>query len=162
MIGAKERIGVLEMSLSTIQSQVSFMEEMMDINPPVTDLSSEGDSMDLEYADVDDGGVMMVEDSEDKRENMPPPPPPILKTTTPHPAPVLQELILIEEPAPEYPGVNVKGEDDLWHIPPVMCCQIHTLDEFTTHRVDPLLEYVDTGGRGDLTWQAHCEFVESF
>ena len=28
--------------------------------------------------------------------------------------------------------------------------------------LNTLVENGDTGGRGGLTWQAHCEFVESF
>jgi hypothetical protein len=88
MIGVKERIGVLEMLLSMIWSQVSTLEEAMEIDPPLTDLTSEEDSTDLEYQDVDDGNVMLVEDSEDQRENMPPLPS-IIQTTTHHLAPIL-------------------------------------------------------------------------
>jgi hypothetical protein len=112
MVGTKERVGVLEMLLSMIRSRVSVLEEAMEIDPPVTDLSGE-DSTDSEYADMDDGGVMMVEDSEDERENMAPPPPPIICAATPHLAPVLWELILINDPAPLYPGVELEGEDDM-------------------------------------------------
>ena len=64
-----------------IRSRVSVLEEAMEIDPPVTDLSGDDDSMDSEYADVDDGGAMLVD---------------------------------------------------------------------------------DTGGRGGVTWQAHCGFVQSF
>jgi predicted RNase H-like nuclease (RuvC/YqgF family) len=71
MIGTKERVGTLEMSLAMIRSRVSIIEDAMEIDPPVTDLSEE-DSTDSEYADVDDGGAMLVEDSEDERENMAP------------------------------------------------------------------------------------------
>jgi hypothetical protein len=142
MIGTKERVGVLEMSSLMIRSRVLVLEEAMEINPPVTDLSGD-DSTDSEYTDVDDGGVMMVEDSEDERENMGPPPPPAIRTATPHPAPVLRELIPIEEPAPLYPGVEVEGEDDAWYIPPIMRRWIHAIDEFSVHRVDPLPEYVE-------------------
>jgi hypothetical protein len=86
---------------------------------------------------------MMVEDSEDERENMPPPPP-IIQTTTPHPAPVLQELIPIEDPAPVVLAVEVEeGEDDAWYIPPVMCCQIHTLDKYSSAVVDLVPDYVE-------------------
>jgi hypothetical protein len=35
-------------------------EGVMEVDPPVTDLSGEDDSTDLEYADMDDGGVMLV------------------------------------------------------------------------------------------------------
>jgi hypothetical protein len=77
MIGMKERVGVLEMSLMMIRLRVSIIEDAMEIDPPMTDLS-EGDSTDSEYADVDDGGAMLVEDSEDERENMAAPPPPII------------------------------------------------------------------------------------
>jgi hypothetical protein len=142
MVGMKERVGVLEMSPAMIRSRVSIIEDVMEIDPPMTDLSEE-DSTDSEYADVDDGGVMLVEDSEEERENMAPPPPPVIRVATPHPAPVLQELIPIEDPAPLYPGVELEGEDDAWYIPPVMHRRIHAIDEFSVHRVDPLLEYVE-------------------
>jgi hypothetical protein len=105
MIGVKERIGVLEMLLSMIWSQVSTLEEAMEIDPPLTDLTSKEDSTDLEYQDVDNRNVMLVGDSEDQRENMPPPPS-IIQTTTPHLAPILQELIPIEEPAPVAPACH--------------------------------------------------------
>jgi hypothetical protein len=142
MIGTKERVGVLEMLSSMIRSRVSTLEEVMEINPPVTDLSGD-DSTNSEYADVDDGGAMMVEDSEDERENMAPPPP-IIHIATPHPAPVLQELIPIDDPAPLRSAVEVdEGEDDAWYIPPTMCRRIHTIDEFSIHQVDPLPEYVE-------------------
>jgi hypothetical protein len=59
-----ERIGVLEMSSSMIQSRVQVLEEAMEINPPLMDLMLE----DLEYQDVDDGGAMLVEDLEDERD----------------------------------------------------------------------------------------------
>jgi hypothetical protein len=101
------------------------------------------DSTDSEYADVDDGGAMMVEDSEDERENMAPPPPPIIRVATPHLAPVLRELIPIEDPAPLFPGVEVEGEDDAWYIPPTMRRRIHPINKFSVHRVDPLPEYVE-------------------
>jgi hypothetical protein len=158
MVGTKERVGVLEMSLAMIQSRVSVLEEAMEIDPPITDLSG-GESMDLEYADVDDGGAMMVEDLEDKRENMAPPPPPVIQIATPHPAPVLWELIPIDEPAPLHPGVKLKGEDDTWYIPPTMCHRIHAIDKFSVHRVDPLPEYVEEvrndplAGPPGNTWQ---------
>jgi hypothetical protein len=140
MVGMKERVGVLEMSSAMIRSRVSIIEDAMGIDPPVMDLSGD-DSTELEY--LDDGGAMLVEDSEDERENMAPPPPPIVRVATPHPAPVLWELIPIEDPAPLYPGVKLKGEDDAWYIPPVMRRRIHAIDEFSIHRVDPLLEYVE-------------------
>jgi hypothetical protein len=97
----------------------------------------------LEYADVDDGGAMLVEDSENERENMAPLPPPVIRVATPHPAPVLWELIPIEDPAPLYPGVELEGEDDTWYIPPTMCRRIHAIDKFSVHQVDPLPEYVE-------------------
>jgi hypothetical protein len=106
MVGMKERVGVLEMSSAMIWSRVTIIEDAMEIDPPVMDLS-EDDSTDSEYADVDDGGAMLVEDSEDERENMAPPPPPIVWVATPHPALVLRELIPIKDPAPLYPGVEV-------------------------------------------------------
>jgi hypothetical protein len=142
MVGTKERVGVLEMSSAMIRSRVAIIEDAMEIDPPMTDLL-ERESTDLEYADMDDGGAMLVEDSEDERENMAPPPPPVIRVATPHPAPVLRELILIEEPAPLYPGVNFEGEDDARYIPPTMCRWIHAIDEFSVHQVDPLPEYVE-------------------
>jgi hypothetical protein len=141
MIGTKERVGVLEISSVMIWLRVLIIEDAMEIDPPVTDLLEE-DSTDSEYADVDDGGAMLVEDSEEERENMAPPPP-VIRIATPHPAPVLRELIPIEEPAPLYPGVEVEGEDDMWYIPPTMRHWIHAIDEFSVHQVDPLPEYVE-------------------
>jgi hypothetical protein len=141
MIGTKERVGVLEISSVMIRLRVLIIEDAMEIDPPVTDLLEE-DSTDSEYADVDDGGAMLVEDSEEERENMAPPPP-VIRIATPHPAPVLRELIPIEEPAPLYPGVEVEGEDDMWYIPPTMRHWIHAIDEFSVHQVDPLPEYVE-------------------
>ena len=142
MVGTKERVGVLEMLLAMIQSRVTVIEDAMEIDPPVMDLSEE-DSTDLKYADVDDDGAMLVEDSEDERENMALPPPPIIRLATPHPAPVLRELILIEDPAPLHPGVDLEGEDDVWYMPPAVRHWIHAIDEFSVHRVDPLPEYVE-------------------
>jgi hypothetical protein len=132
MIGMKERVGVLEMSSSMLRSRVSVLEDAMEIDPPVTDLS-EGDSTDSEYADVDDGGAMMVEDSEEERENVAPPPPPTIWIATPHPAPVLQELIPIEDPHPTLPSAEAsfEGEDDVWYIPPTVRCRIHAINEFS-------------------------------
>jgi hypothetical protein len=46
MVGTKERVGVLEMSLAMIRARVSIIEDAMEIDPPVTDLSEE-DSTDL-------------------------------------------------------------------------------------------------------------------
>jgi hypothetical protein len=142
MVGTKERVGTLEMLSVMIRSRVTIIEDAMEIDPPVTDLSEE-DSTDSEYADVDDGGAMLVEDSEDERENIALPLPPVIRVATPHPAPVLRELIPIEDPAPLHPGVKVEGEDDAWYIPPTMRRRIHAIDEFSVHRVDPLLEYVE-------------------
>jgi hypothetical protein len=112
---AHEKIGGLEMSASLVRGRVSTLEDVMEAAPTPTDLTS-----DEEYADVDDGGAMMVEDSEDERENIPLPPM-VIRTATPHPAPVLQELIPIEDPAPT-PAIEVdaEGEDDAWYIPPIM------------------------------------------
>jgi hypothetical protein len=138
----KERVGVLEMLSAMIRSRVSIIEDAMEIDPPVMDLSEE-DSTNLEYADVDDSGAMLVEDSEEERENMALPPLPVIWVATPHPVPVLRELIPIEDPAPLHPGVDFEGEDDAWYIPPVMRRQIHAIDEFSVHRVDPLPEYVE-------------------
>ena len=146
LVGAKERVSVLEMSSAMIRSRVSVLEEVMEINPPVTDLSGD-DSTDSEYADVDDGGAMLVDDSEEERdqENVAPIPipPPTTHLDTPRPPTVLRELIPIEESAP-VPAVEVdEGEDDVWYIPPVMRCRIHALDEYSSSRVDPVPEYVE-------------------
>jgi hypothetical protein len=147
VVGAKDRIGVLEMSSSMICSRVSTLEEAMEIDPPVTDLSGK-DSTDSEYADVDDGGAMLVDDLKDERdqENIVPipVPPPVIRIDTPHPPTVLQELIPIEDPAPVVPAVEVEeGEDNVWYIPPIMRHWIHALDEFTTAAVEPVPEYVE-------------------
>ena len=143
MIGTKERVGVLEMSSVMIRLRVSVLEEVMEVDPPVTDLSGEDNLTDSEYTDVDDGGAVMVEDLEDERENMALPLPPVIRSSTPFPAPVLQELIPIKDPALLYPGVELEGEDDAWYIPPVMRHHIHAINKFSIHRVDPLLEYVE-------------------
>jgi hypothetical protein len=58
---AHEKIGSLEMLLALVRGRVSTLEDVMEAAPTLTDLTLE----DLEYADVNDGGVMMVEDSED-------------------------------------------------------------------------------------------------
>jgi hypothetical protein len=146
MVIGGERVSVLEMSSSMIRSRVSVLEEVMEINPPVTDLSGGDDSTDSEYADVDDGGAMLVDDSEDERdqENVVPIPipPPVIRLDTPRPLTVLRELIPIEAPAPE-PAVEInEGEDDAWYIPPIHCRRIHPLSEFTTAPVDPVPTYV--------------------
>ena len=146
LVGVKERVSVLEMSLSMIHSRVSVLEEAMEIDPPITDLSGDNDSTDSEYADVDDGGAMFVDDSEDERdqENIVPIliPPPVVCLDTPRPPTILRELIPIEAPAP-VPAVEVdEGEDDVWYIPPIHRRCIHPLSEFTTAPVDPVLEYV--------------------
>jgi hypothetical protein len=130
-----ERVSVLEMSSSMIRSRVSVLEEVMEIDPPVTDLSGDDDSTDSEYADVDDGGAMLVDDSEDERDQ---------ENVVPIPVPptVLRELIPIDAPAPE-PAVEVdEGEDDAWYIPPIHRRRIHPLSEFTTAPVDPVPTYV--------------------
>ena len=147
LVGAKERISVLEMSLSMIRSRVTVLEEAMEIDPPVTDLSGDDDSTDSEYADVDDRGAMLVDDSEEERdqENVVPIPipPPAVRLDTPRPPTVLRELIPIEDPAP-VPAMEVdEGEDDAWYIPPIMRHRIHALNEFTTAAVDPVPEYVE-------------------
>ena len=67
LVLAKGRVTVLEMSSAMIRSRVSVLEEAMEIDPPVTDLSEDDDSTDSEYADVDDGGAMLVDDSEEER-----------------------------------------------------------------------------------------------
>ena len=65
LVGAKERVSVLEMSSAMICSRVMVLEEAMETDPPITDLSGD-DSTDSEYADMDDGGAMLVEDLEDE------------------------------------------------------------------------------------------------
>jgi hypothetical protein len=71
---------VLEMPLVMIRTRVSAMEEIMKINPPLTDLE------DLDYQSVDDGGAMLVEDSKDERdqENIA-----SVHLDTPHPIPTV-------------------------------------------------------------------------
>jgi hypothetical protein len=139
---ANEKIGVLEMSLALIRSRVGLLEDVMESSLTSTNLMS-----DDEYADVDDGGAMMVEDSEDEWENVPPPPPVLPCQDTPHPAPVFRSLIPIEDLAPTpavgVVGVDAEGEDDVWYIPPIHCCWIHPLDEFTTAAVEPVPKYVE-------------------
>jgi hypothetical protein len=147
LVGSKERISILEMSSTMIRSRVSVLEEAMEIDPPVTDLSGDEESTDLEYADVDDGGAMLVDDSEEERdqENVVPIPipPPAVCLDTPRPPTILRELIPIEAPAP-IPAVEVdEGEDDAWYIPPIHRHRIHPLSEFTTAPVDPVPEYVE-------------------
>ena len=147
LVGAKERVSILEMSSTMIRLRVSVLEEAMEIDPPVTDLSGDDDSTDSEYADVDDGGAMLVDDSEEERdqENVVPIPipPPAVCLDTPRPPTILRELIPIEAPAP-IPDVEVdEGKDDTWYIPPIMCCRIHALSEFTTAAVDPVPEYIE-------------------
>ena len=147
LVGAKERVSVLEMSSMMIRSRVTVLEEAMEIDPPVMDLSGDDDSTDSEYADVDDGGAMLVDDSEEERDQenvvLIPIPPPATRLDTPRPPTVLRELIPIEEPAP-VPAVEVdEGEDNAWYIPPTMRRRIHALDEYSTSRVDPVPEYVE-------------------
>jgi hypothetical protein len=147
LASGKERVSVLEMSSSMIRSRVSVLEEAIEIDPPVTDLSGDDNSTDSEYADVDDGGAMLVDDSEDERdqENIVPilVPPPAVRLDTPRPPTVLRELIPIEAPAP-VPAVEVdEGEDDAWYIPPIHRLRIHPLSEFTTAPVDPVPTYVE-------------------
>ena len=146
LVGVKERVSVLEMLSMMIRLRVTVLEEAMEIDPPVTDLSGD-DSTDSEYADVDDGGAMMVEDLEDERDQenvvLIPIPPPATHLDTPRPPTILRELILIEAPAP-IPAVEVdEGEDDVWYIPPIMRRRIHALNKFTTAAVDPVPEYVE-------------------
>ena len=147
LVGVKERVSVLEMLSAMIRSRVNVLEEVMEIDPPVTDLSGDEDSTNSKYADVDDGGAMLVDDSEEERdqENIVPIPipPPVIRLDTPRPPTILQELIPIKAPAP-IPAVEIdEGEDDAWYIPPIHHCRIHPLSEFTTAPVDPVLEYVE-------------------
>jgi hypothetical protein len=147
LASGKERISVLEMSSAMIRSRVSVLEEVMEIDPSVTDLSGDDDLTDSEYADVDDGGVMLVDDLEEERdqENVVPIPipPPVIRLDTPRPPTILWELIPIEAPAP-VPTVEVdEGEDDTWYIPPIYRRRIHPLSEFTTAPVDPVPTYVE-------------------
>jgi hypothetical protein len=147
LASSKERVSVLEMSSLMIRSRVSVLEEAMEIDPPITDLSGDDDSTDSEYADVDDGGAMLVDDSEEERdqENIVPIPipPPAVRLDTPRPPTILRELIPIEAPAP-VPAVEVdEGEDNAWYIPPIHHRRIHPLSEFTAAPVDPVPEYVE-------------------
>jgi hypothetical protein len=147
LVGVKDRVGVLEMSSLMICSRVQVLEEAMEIDPPVTDLSGE-DSTNSEYVDVDDGGAMLVDDLEDERDQenvIPiPVPPPVIRIDTPRPPTFLQELIPIKEPAPVVLAVEVEeGEDDVWYIPPIMRRRIHALDKFTTAAVELVPEYVE-------------------
>ena len=145
LVVAKERVSILEMLLSMIRSRVLVLEEAMEIDPPVTDLSGDDDSTDSEYTDVDDGGAMLVDDTKEERdqENVVPIPipPPAIHLDTPRPPTILWELIPIEAPAP-IPAVEVEGEDDVWYIPPILCRRIYPLNEFTTAAVEPVPEYV--------------------
>ena len=104
LVGAKERVSVLEMSSTMIHSRVTVLEEAMEIDPPVTDLSGDDNSTDSEYPDMDDGGAMLVDDSEEERdqENVVPIPipPPAVRLDTLRPPTILWELIPIEAPAP--------------------------------------------------------------
>ena len=59
-----EWLGVLEMLLMMIQLRVQLLEEAIEINPLLMDLTSE----DFNYQDVNDGGAMLVEDPEDERD----------------------------------------------------------------------------------------------
>jgi hypothetical protein len=98
---------------------------------------------------------------EDKRENMPPPLP-VFRVATPHPAPVLQELILIEDPAPVAPAVEVidiEGEDDMWYIPQVKHCQIHTLNEYSLAVVDLVPDYMEDCKEDPLAGPHHEDLV---
>ena len=123
LVGAKERVSVLEMSSLMICLRVLVLEEVMEIDPPVMDLSGNNDSTDSEYADVDNGGAMLVDDSEGERdqENVVPIPipPPTVRLDTPHPPTILQELIPIKAPAPTLAVEVEEGEDDAWYIPPI-------------------------------------------
>ena len=130
LVGAKERVSVLEMSSTMIRSRVTVLEEAMEIDPPVTDLSGDDDSTDSEYADVDDGGAMLVDDSEEEREQENiapiPIPPPAVRLDTPRPPTILRELIPIEAPAPVLAVEVDEGEDDAWYIPPIMRRRYYT------------------------------------
>ena len=146
LVRVKGRVSVLKMLSAMICSRVTILEEAMEIDPPVTDLSGEDNSTNSEYADVNDRGAMLVDDLGEERdqENVVPIPipPPVIRLDTPHPPTVLWELIPIKDPAP-IPAVEVdEGEDDSWYIPPVMHCRIHALDKFTTAAVEPVPEYV--------------------
>ena len=102
LVGAKERVSVLEMSSLMIHLRVSVLEEAMEIDPPVTDLSGDDDSTDSEYADVDDGGAMLVDDLEEERdqENVVPilVPPPIICLDTPRPPTITGDKAPCTEP----------------------------------------------------------------
>jgi hypothetical protein len=116
------------MSLVLIHTQVLTLEDVMETAPSLMDLTSE----DLDYQDVDDRGAMMVEDSKDEQKNIPPPVLP--HQDTPHPAPVVVAVEVVD--------VDAEGEDDAWYIPPVFHCHIHPLDEYSTAHVDLLPGYM--------------------
>jgi hypothetical protein len=112
-IQSRNQLDVLEMLLSMIHLRVQVLEEVMEIDPLLTDLTLEED---LDYQDMDDGGAILVEDLEKEREqeNIPPL---VIRMDTPHLAPVFQSLIPIEVPAPVAPAVEVvdvdaEGEDN--------------------------------------------------
>ena len=126
LVGVKDRVSVLEMLSVMIHLRVTVLEEVMEIDPPVTDLSGDDDSTNSEYADVDDRGAMLVDDLEDERdqENVVPIPipPPAIHLDTPCLPTILWELIPIEAPAPT-PAIEVEeGEDDVWYpsYPPLL------------------------------------------
>jgi hypothetical protein len=147
LLQGKNQLGVLEMSSLMIHSRVQVLEEAMEIDPPVTNLS-EGE---LEYEDMDDGGVMLVEDSEDERdqENVAPILIPAPHFVTPFPSVAFQSLILIEDLAPWFatpvPSVedNAEGEDNAWYIPLIYHHQAHPLYEYSSAHVDPVPNYVE-------------------
>jgi hypothetical protein len=93
LVGAKERVSILEMSSTMIRSRVTILEEAMEIDPPIMDLSGDDDSTDSEYADVDDGGAMLVDDLEEERDQenvvLIPIPPPVVCLDTPCPPTIL-------------------------------------------------------------------------
>jgi hypothetical protein len=150
LASGKERVGVLEMSSAMIRSRVlRSLEEAMEIDPPVTDLSGDDDSTDSEYADVDDGGAMLVEDlaEEGDRENMAPDSNPSSYRSgldTPPPAYyVSRELIPIEGSCSALSPVLrlLRVRTTLWYIPPIHASSdpCH-LSEFSVHQapVDPV------------------------
>jgi hypothetical protein len=146
LLAVKGRTGKLEMLSVMIQSRVQVLEEAMEIDPPTTDLTSE----DLDYQDVDDGGVMLVEDLEDEgnEDNVAPIPVPAPQHPTPFPGVIVHSLIPIEDPVPvalvvEAVDANAKGEDDVWYIPPVYHQRAYPLDEYSSSCMDPVPDYME-------------------
>jgi hypothetical protein len=59
----------------------------------------------------------------------------------------------------EVVDVNAEGEDDTWYIPPVYCCQVYPLDEFSAAQVDPVPGYVEDSREDPLAGPHHDDLV---